>query len=183
MHKNELWQLFSANGEPIPCEGWDSALDNPTVEDKIVGIVVVFLYRLNNDGELEFLWQRRSDKVGHHAGEYDFSAGGHVNFGESLSEAAVREAREEIGANISAEDLNFVTMCAHAVNRFGWVYMVDWTGRGDDFAFDDGEVSEVKWVPYAEMEKFRKKYAKEPLKKDDFTFMAIENWLKMREKE
>ena len=179
MHKDDVWQLFYPNGEPIPGKGWSSALDNPRSKDDIIGVVVVFLYRIN-DGNVEFLWQRRSEEVSFYPGDYDFSAGGHVNLDESLVKAAVRETHEEIGAEITSQDLKFVTMCAHGMNRFGWVYVVDWTGRDEDFAFDDGEVSEVKWVPYAEMEEFRKKHAKEPLKKDDYTFMALDNWLKLR---
>ena len=48
MHKDELWQVYAPNGEPIVGEGWDSALDNPeaTGSDAIVGVAVVFLYRL-----------------------------------------------------------------------------------------------------------------------------------------
>ena len=180
MHNNEKWQVYAINGEPIVGEGWDSALGNPEVtgSDVIVGIAIVFLYRIR-DGVLEFLWQKRSENVGRYPGDYDISAGGHVNLGESLVEAAVREAREEIGAEINEDDLQFMIEAPFNRNRFAWVYAVDWTGKEDDFKFDDGEVSEVKWVPYAEMEDFRAKYAKKPLKEDKFTFMTLENWLKM----
>lgn len=182
MHKDEMWQLFAANGEPIVGEGWDSALGNPekTGSDAIVGVVVVFLYRFNADGELEFLWQKRSETVDRYPGYYDISAGGHVNLGESLIEAAVRECREEIGVEILGEDLKFMTLSPFNKNRFAWVYAVDWTGREDEFRFDDGEVSEVKWVLYSGMDEFREKYAKKPLRKDKFTFVAIRNWLRMQ---
>ena len=181
MHHDEMWQVYAPTGEPIAGEGWDSALDNPekTGSDKIVGIAIVFLYRFNEEGVLEFLWQRRSDKVDRYPGDYDISAGGHVNLGESLVEAAIREAHEEIGAEITAEDLQFMIEAQFNRNRFAWVYAVDWTRRPDEFTFDDGEVSEVKWVPYAEMEDFRKQYAKKPLSEDSFTFTTIRMWLEM----
>ena len=57
--------------------------------------------------------------------------------------------------------------------------MVDWTGKSDEFHFDDKEVSEVKWVPFVEMEEFRKKYAKPPLAKDDLVFENLRDWLIM----
>ena len=60
--------------------------------------------------------------------------------------------------------------------------MVDWTDKPDDFHFDDKEVSEVKWVPYVETEKFRKKFAKPPLVKDDNTFLNLKDWLEMHGK-
>lgn len=179
MHKDELWQIYAPNGEVLVNEGWKSALGNPELcgSDAIVGAAIVFLYRFNGKGELELLWQRRSDKVDRFPGDYDISAGGHVNLGESMAEAAVRECREEIGAKVAVSDLQFVAELAFGLNRLGRVYVVDWTGREDEFEFDDGEVSEVRWVPYAETEEFRMKYAKAPLKRNRLVFECLEEWL------
>ena len=181
MHDDELWQVYAPNGEPVSGAGWESSLGNPekSGSDTIVGVAVVFLYRFSQENGLEFLWQRRSEKVDRYPGDYDISAGGHINLGESLVEAAVREVREEIGAKITADELQFVTESQFNKNRFAWIYVVDYTGRVEDFEFNDGEVSEVKWVPYGEMEEFREKYAKAPLKNDDFTFDALNKWLKI----
>ncbi len=180
MHHDEMWQVYAPNGEPIPGLGWDSAKDNPENYDakEIVGVAVVFLYRIRDD-VLEFLWQKRSETVDRYPGYYDISAGGHINLGESLIEAAIREADEEIGAKISAEDLQFVTMIPFNKNRFAWVYAVDWMGREEKFSFNDKEVSEVKWILYSEMEDFREKFAKPPLQKDKLTFAFLDRWLKM----
>ena len=130
MHKDEIWQVYAPNGEAIPGEGWDSALGNPEVtgSDKIVGVSVVFLYRFNDDGELELLWQRRAMGVDRYPGDYDISAGGHINLGETVIEGAIRECHEEIGAEIKAEDLQFAFIKSFGVNRFAWIFMVDWTG-------------------------------------------------------
>ncbi|MBQ3320672.1 NUDIX domain-containing protein [Candidatus Saccharibacteria bacterium] len=178
MHTNEFWQLYYKNGEPIPGSGWKSSRDNPNGDDtEIVGVVVIFLYKRGKDG-LEFLWQRRSEGVSRYPGDYDISAGGHVNLGESLIEASIRELQEEIGVKITASELNFVTMRPFNKNRFAWIYAVDWTRKGNDFKFNDKEVSEVKWVKYNEMTEFREKYAKKPLKKDKLTFLALEEWLR-----
>lgn len=181
MHQDEIWQVYGKNGEPIPGLGWKSERNNPELSgDKaIVGVAVIAFYRFNDAGELEFLWQRRSDKVDRYPGMWDFSAGGHINLGESLVEGAVRETEEEIGVKITPEDLQFVTMRPFNCNRFAWVYCVDWTGKPDEFHFDDKEVSEVKWVKYSEMDKFRLEYAKDPLKSDTITFPNIREWLKL----
>lgn len=180
MHKNEKWQLYYPSGEPMP-GAWRSAeLENPGEgEDDIVGGAVMFLYRTNETGELELLWQKRSELV-RHGGKWDYAAGGHVNLGESVAEAMVREAHEEIGAEIEMEDLNLVAVERTYQGMFVWTFMVDWTGRECDFHFDDQEVSEVKWVPYAETEGFRREYGKKPLMGRDATFKAIDGWLKMR---
>lgn len=180
MHHDEIWQLYYRNGQPIPGEGWSAELDNPEVtgNDGIVGVAVVFLYRHSKNG-LEFLWQRRSEKIDRYPGDWDISAGGHINLGESLIEAAIRETREEIGAEIAPEDLQFVATRPFNKNRFAWVYLVDWTGREENFHFDDEEVSEVRWIKYDEMDEFREKYAKAPLKNDDLTFDFLRVWLEM----
>ena len=179
MHKDELWQLYYPNGEPILGKGWESANDNPRTDNDIIGVVVIFLYRFRG-GELEFLWQKRSENVSFYAGDWDFAAGGHINLGETGVEAAMRELKEEIGVDVLAEELEYVTMTSYGKNRFGWLYVVDWTERGDEYNFDDGEVSEVKWVKYNEMKEFRKKFAKEPLKNDDLTFLLLDKWLETR---
>ena len=178
MHKDEIWQVYAPNGEVISGEGWDSALDNPekSGSDKIVGVAVVFLFRVNEERVLELLWQRRSDKIDRYPGDYDISAGGHVNLGESLVDAAVREAREEIGVKISVADLKLVTERGFNRNRFAWIYAVDFSGKTEGFHFDDEEVSEVRWVPFSETEEFRVKYAKAPLKKDRLTFALLGEW-------
>lgn len=182
MHKDEIWQTYCSNGEPIENGGWDAALDNPekTGSDAIVGVAVVFLYRVLEDGTVELLWQRRSEEVDRYPGSYDISAGGHINLGESLVEAAVREVHEEIGVLVTAEDLNLVTMRGFNKNRLAWVYAVDFTGRKEEFRFNDKEVSEVRWVPFSETEEFRTKFAKEPLKKDSLTFDCLREWFLQR---
>lgn len=180
MHKDEIWQLYYQNGEPIVGEGWPASKGNPEVtgDDGIVGVAVVFLYRRGKDG-LEFLWQKRSEKIDRYPGDWDISAGGHINLGESLVDAAVREAREEIGAEITPEELEFVAARPFNKNRFAWIYLTDWTSKIENFHFDDEEVSEVRWVKYGKMEEFRKKYAKASLKKDDLTFEFLRTWLEM----
>ena len=178
MHHNEVWQLFYPNGEPIVGKGYSAEKGNPGGEDtEIVGIVTVWLYRRGAEG-LELLWQRRSEEIDRYPGDWDISAGGHVNLGESLAEAAVREAREEIGVEILPRDLHLVALRPHNKNRLAWVYMVDWTGREEAFHFDDHEVSEVRWVPWMETDEFRQEFAKKPLKEDDLTFWCMKEWLK-----
>lgn len=179
MYHDEIWQLYKKNGEPIPGAGWEPTKDNPTGDDdEIVGVAIVFLYRKSPEG-LELLWQRRSDSISRFPGYYDISAGGHVNLGESVVEGAIRETREEIGAEIAPEDLEFAFTRPFNKNRFAWIYFVDWTGREENFHFDDNEVSEVKWVKYEDTTDFRKRFAKPSLAEDDLTFQNLDSWLRM----
>lgn len=180
MHTDEMWQVYDLNGEAVSGEGWDSALGNPeeTGSSKVVGVAVVFVWRKNPSGEVELLWQRRSEKIDRYPGDYDISAGGHINLGETPVAAAIRESREEIGVVVEKGDLEFVTIRSFNRNRIAWIYAADWTKREEEFEFDDGEVSEVRWVPFDETEEFRVKYAKAPLKKDDLTFRLLKEWFK-----
>ena len=180
MHKDEIWQLYYPNGEPIEGSGWSAARNNPTGDDvEIVGVAIVFLFRRNHEGDLELLWQKRSDEIDRYPGDYDISAGGHINLGESIVGAATREAKEEIGAVIKSSELGFVTMYPFNKNRFAWIFAADWTGKTDNFHFDDREVSEVRWVSLAKTDEFRKKYAKKPLKEDPVTFKTLRYWFKI----
>lgn len=181
MHHDEMWQVYAPNGEAIPGKGWESSLDNPEVTgaDEIVGCAIVFFYRVNQKGVLELLWQRRSLKVDRYPGKYDISASGHINLGETIVEGAIRECREEIGAEVGPDDLYFATMSPYNKNRFAWIFMVDWTGKEESFHFDDEEVSEVKWVPFSETQKFCEDYVKEPIRNDKVTFPMIEGWFRM----
>ena len=180
MHHDELWQLFRQNGEPMIGASWESALGNPGADvDEIVGVAITFLYRRRENGGVEFLWQKRADDIDRYPGYYDLSAGGHINLGESAVEAAIREAREEIGARLDADDLMYGFMRPFNKNRFAWLYFVDYTDMSNEFHFDDNEVSEVKWVLYDEMRDFVHNYAKPPLAKDEMTFDFVDEWLKM----
>lgn len=62
-----------------------------------------------NAGRIEVLLQRRQN-TGFADGLWDFSCSGHVERGESMKDAAVRELKEELGLNIAAERLKFVAL-------------------------------------------------------------------------
>ncbi len=67
---------------------------------------VVHLHVLDADGRLYL--QKRSMKKDIAPGKWDTSVGGHVDFGESLADAVVREAREELGLHIAPEECRFL---------------------------------------------------------------------------
>lgn len=70
--------------------------------------VFVILER-ENEGKCEILLQKRQN-TGYRDGFWDLAASGHVEHGESLKTATVREAKEEIGIDILEEDLEFACM-------------------------------------------------------------------------
>ena len=177
-HGNERWQEYAKNGEVLKTDGRDPSLGNPELdEENYVSSSLIWLYRQTENG-LEVLFQKRSPFVDRHPNLWDIAAGGHIDLGETPLEAAVREAREEIGANISAEKLRLaIAFRSPKKGLFLNEYLYDWTGEEDTFHFDDQEVSEVKWIPLADFDSFLDEYAKPPLKDDLIVRLAIKERL------
>ncbi len=72
---------------------------NPTLIHRAIHILV-----LNQQGQM--LLQKRSQNKDTEPGKWDSSVGGHIGFGQSYEEAAIREAQEEIG--VTLESLHFL---------------------------------------------------------------------------
>ena len=163
MHHDELWREYAPNGQPLPGVGHPKAYfeqDHPTA---ICAYVQVWLYRDTPTGR-ELLFQLRSPEV-QNGNTWDISAAGHINFGETTLEAAIRESHEEIGAKIDPEKLEF-TFSFKSVCSFQNVYIYNYTDQPDTFAFNDHEVSDLKWVPLASVPDFRKNGGMKPLLAD-----------------
>jgi isopentenyldiphosphate isomerase len=78
----------------------------------------VHVWLLNSEGEL--LIQRRVPTKDSHPNKWTMSAGGHVSAGQSITEAALREMREEIGLEVREEDIEFLfSVCYQNVSQNG----------------------------------------------------------------
>lgn len=75
---------------------------------KTPSAVMLMLIR-EKDNQEEILLQKRQ-KTGFADGMYDFAASGHVEDNESMSEAMIREAKEELNIIINPRDLEFITL-------------------------------------------------------------------------
>jgi 8-oxo-dGTP diphosphatase len=154
MH-NEPWQVFTENGEPVVGVGKkpDDLLDGTPC-----GASHVWMWRYSEDGKIEILLQERSPNHKSYPGYFDISAAGHIDLGETPLGAAIREAKEEIGVDISEEDLELifrhkkdipgVVDASSKLNELQWIYLLE-IGAEDDFTFTDDEVVSLKWVEYS----------------------------------
>lgn len=99
---------------------------------KTYGGAVLFLMR-ETDGKQQILLQRRQN-TGYADGLWDVSVSGHVEEGESLREALIREAKEELGISIAKEDVEFATLVHKTTDNSVTYYnvffrVVKWTGE------------------------------------------------------
>lgn len=80
---------------------------------------------------------------------------GHVEPGESIAQAAVREVREETGvsgrivAELPGIDYFFVEKDGRRVRKHVDYFLLDYTG-GDEEDFDPVEVDGARWFPWEE---------------------------------
>jgi isopentenyldiphosphate isomerase len=108
----------------------------------------------------EILLQRRADTMPTFPGVYDISAAGHIDLGEDAISTAVRETKEEIGLDITEQDLNLIGVVraydlhpdvGWIENEFNWVYLVELTADRA-MVIDGDEVTEILWKPLAEFQ-------------------------------
>lgn len=112
---------------------------------KTPNAVFVILFRGNKDN-LEILLQKRKN-TGFMDGYWDVAASGHVEEGESTTEAAAREAREELGIEIAKNDIKFA---GFYYNNFGSVtychtYFDVRNYSGIPRVNEPNKCSEIKW--------------------------------------
>lgn len=106
------------------------------------------------------LFQKRATDKKLFPGLLDFTAAGHIDTGEQPREAAIREISEELGIKLSPEELIFegmfpsrIVLDDHRINNErGYLYIVDWSGRKDDFHLQSEEVESLKWISFSELE-------------------------------
>lgn len=150
MHADELWQEFDFSGNRLGSINPNSFDPNSV---KLFGGTAIMFYRFC-EGKVEFLFQHRSKFVDRNAEKWDVSAGGHINFEENVFDAAKREVAEEIGIKIDQNHLEFSAIYVRPPKNLIHLYFYDWTGKEDEFHFDDKEVSETKWVAFEDLATF-----------------------------
>lgn len=110
---------------------------------------------INNKDEL--LLQKRSATKKSHPNCWDISAAGHIKAGEDVLTGAIREMKEELDLLVDKEELQYIATVKSIKNgknkEFQYVYLVRCNKDIQEYHFEDGEVSEVKYIYYEELEK------------------------------
>lgn len=114
-----------------------------------------------NEGKI--LMQKRALTKGNGPGDWDVSAGGHVKAGQTPEEAIIEETKEELGLEITKDELIFLQTTKQCweierkeVNRLCnevvHLFLVEKSITLDDISFDDGEVIDVRWFTPEELQ-------------------------------
>lgn len=94
----EILEVVNEQGEVLCLRARSEIHGDPTLMHRVVHVLV-----FNRKGEV--LLQKRSMRKDVAPGRWDTSVGGHVDPGESLREAAMRELEEELGVTAEPEFL------------------------------------------------------------------------------
>lgn len=110
-----------------------------------VGMIVT----RENDGQEEILLQKRKD-TGWMDGFWELAACGHVEEGETLKQAAVRETKEELGLDVKEEDLKFAGLNHNKIEDKGIYYCAYFKVHkfnGTPKIGEPDKCEAIKWFP------------------------------------
>jgi isopentenyl-diphosphate delta-isomerase len=118
----------------------------------------VHLWLVTDDGML-VLQQRAAEKKTHPL-LWDISVAGHISAGEDAVTSALREAEEELGVKLSADELRHVATLrtewllndgTHFENEVNEVYVARWNGQLSELRLQPGEVAAVRLISLTEL--------------------------------
>ena len=116
----------------------------------------VFCLIINDEGEI--LLQRRSSNKKLWPNRWDVTVGGHVQTGEIGRETLIRECMEELGLNISDDEIKFIVSSVSRYNKNGYInnhfdefYLVLKNVNTNDVSLQEDEVSEVRYFSQDEL--------------------------------
>ena len=126
--------------------------DRKTVHEKALWHRLVSCWIMNEKGEI--LLQKRSSMKKRNPNKWS-RTGGHVNAGESVENAIIREVKEEIGIELSKQELKL--LCTYKRDNiqdkyFGYDFFANVSPKISECVLQKEEVSAVKYMTIEEME-------------------------------
>lgn len=149
--QNELLQCYDEHGNPTDARPRSSRKQNDSYQ---WWCAVGDIWVVNDAGEI--LCSKRSELLSGNPGKWQTYFGGHVGPGSTMRETALRELEEEAGIKKTDAEIFFITsrtnqeQKAHAEH-----YVTRWNGSPSDLHPSDGEVTEMKWMTFADYWKDR----------------------------
>ncbi|MDD2680906.1 MAG: NUDIX domain-containing protein [Patescibacteria group bacterium] len=109
----------------------------------------------------QILLQHRSEKKENYPNYWDISVAGHVSSGEDVEVAALREIKEEIGVDLSVDNLKLIGIIKHKTilnnntyfnNEFHHIYLVRLDLDINQLKIQAEELCGLKWVSVEELQ-------------------------------
>lgn len=110
---------------------------------------VSMIIERENQGQSEILLQKRKN-TGWMDGSWELGACGHVEEGETLKQAAVRETREELCLDVKEKDLEFVGLNHNNIEGKGTYYCMYFKVKnfsGIPAIGEPEKCEEIRWFP------------------------------------
>jgi 8-oxo-dGTP pyrophosphatase MutT (NUDIX family) len=131
---------------PVPRRGWNAGLFPERLRQ---AAALLALYPI--DGHPSLLLTKRSSGLPHHSGQVSLP-GGAIDSGESVEQAALREAQEEVGIDpVSVTPLGVLTPLHIPVSGFVLNTLVGTLERRPSLCAEPGEVSKLMEVRVADL--------------------------------
>ena len=116
-------------------------------------VVHIYFFRKANN-TIEFLVHLRSKDKDLAPNCWDTRFGGHVKAGESVETGVMNEMKEEVGFQADPSKLiegEWHTGGRYPNQEFQKPYYFEYNEPLENLSFNDGEVQEVKWMPYEDI--------------------------------
>jgi isopentenyl-diphosphate delta-isomerase type 1 len=134
----EMLEVLDTEGRVVGLAARSELHTDPSRIHRVVHVLV-----FNKQGSL--LLQKRSKNKDTAPGRWDTSVGGHVNPGEDIHDAAVREMREELG--ITPSGLQFLYSYLFTNHRESELVSTFSCVHEGEFPYNAEEIDEVKFWP------------------------------------
>lgn len=153
MSKQEFLDILDENGKFT-----GETMDRKKIHDLGIWHRCVHVWIINSKGEL--LLQKCGKKPPNKlAGLWDVSAAGHVEAGESVEDAALKELREELGIEIPFSEFILLKELKVSVsttgggfkNHFDVVFLIKKDLNPSELVLQESEVEKVEFVPWRKL--------------------------------
>jgi len=138
-----MFQLVDRNGTRLGAASREECHGNPLLIH-----LVVHLHVFDARGRLYL--QKRSMRKDTNPGHWDTSVGGHVNAGEDVAAALIREAREELGIDAGGAKFLYALLSEGSFeSEYAQCFSLTWQG---EIHPDPDEIEEGRFFSLAEVE-------------------------------
>ena len=144
INAEEIFSVVDENGNVIGKEKRSVCHNGSMILHPVVHIHII------NSKKRLLLQKRRMDKD-IQPGKWDTSIGGHIQYGESIEEAVLRESREEAGINVEIGKLKFLekyVFQSEIERELSYSYVYFYDGK---IVFQESEIETVNFFNYEEL--------------------------------